>query len=168
MRSVYTIWKTKTKLKSLLQAGFRYAFALCHSTDDAEDLVQEAWLKLYNRRYKITQALLFTTVRNLYIDQYRHNQLVILEEFNGDADPFDDEIKVEISDSALTRYLEALRPIEREALFLSVVVGYTAKETAQIMNSNRSTVLSLIKRSKHKLRKLISENDEKMDNYGVK
>ncbi len=33
-----------------VQAGYRYAFSLSHNRHDAEDLVQQAWLKL-TRRY---------------------------------------------------------------------------------------------------------------------
>ena len=34
------------QLSELLQSGFRYALSLAHHHQDAEDLVQQAWLRL--------------------------------------------------------------------------------------------------------------------------
>jgi len=52
----------------------------------------------------------------------------------------------------LEYHLEVLRPIEREVLFLSVVEGYTADEIAAMHSTVRGTILSMLSRSKKKLR----------------
>ena len=64
--------------------------------------------------------------------------------------------------------LEALRPEEREALFLNVVEGYTVQEVADLTARQRGTVLSLIHRAKRKLREaLTSESDDTpLSNHG--
>lgn len=64
---------TSDELKELLATGDRYACALRVNPSDAEDLVQEAWMKVV-RAYgtQINQAVLLRTIRNLHIDKYRH------------------------------------------------------------------------------------------------
>lgn len=64
----------------LLQSAFRYALALSHHPEDAEDLVQEAWMNL-RRKYGCVEsrAVLFAAVRNLFIDQCRRRKIVQFE-----------------------------------------------------------------------------------------
>src|SRR5579862_6516176 len=60
-----------------LQKGYRYALALTHHPEDAQDLVQEAWLNLARRYGRVeTNAVLFTAVRNLFVDQCRRKKIV--------------------------------------------------------------------------------------------
>jgi len=146
----------------LLNAGYRYAWSLSSNQQDAEDLVQDAWCRLI-RRYKRQpeKSLLFTTIRNIYIDQYRHNTRfprVTLEDYHLLSNCADDySVESSYAESeALHAQLSRLRDKEREALFLSVVEGYTADEIASMTNSARGTVLSLLQRTKAKLRKWLN------------
>lgn len=142
----------------LLQHGFRYAYSLCHQRADAEDLVHDAWIKLSNRNHAINKALLFTSIRNLFIDQYRRSNLISIDVDLQVSDLPVNEISFEapISTNALNNALALLRPSEREILFLHSVEEYTATEIAQLIQSSRGTVLSSIFRSKRKLKKLLS------------
>jgi len=146
----------------LLQHGFRYAYSLCHQTEDAEDLTHDAWLKLSmsDHRNQVNKGLLFTSIRNLFIDQYRRNNLI-----NIDIDLQISEIPVNdvnfespVSRDALQHALGLLRTSEREILFLHSVEEYTAAEIAKLTNSSRGTVLSSLFRSKRKLKKLLSRH----------
>src|SRR5271156_4822901 len=72
----------------LLQAGYRYALALTHHPEDAEDLAQEAWLNLSRRYGRVeSRAILFTTVRNLFIDQCRRRKVVQFESMDQEEPP---------------------------------------------------------------------------------
>ncbi len=145
--------------RDLLQAGFRYALSLCHSRHDAEDFVQEAWLRLGRKTGSVRdKPLLFTAIRNLYIDHYRRGQRIaftplteVTEMPSGDP-PLDSRVTAKDLEAPLA----ALRPEEREALFLHVVEGYTAQEIADMTEQPRGTVLSLIYRAKRKLHKEIT------------
>jgi len=140
----------------LLDCGFRYAMALVHHREDAEDLAQEAWLNL-NRRYgKVSsKSVLFTAIKNLVIDRYRRGKIVsfetgeALEETAGEpgARPGD------VTD--VKELLGSLRQGEREALFLHYIEGRTAEEIGQMTAQPRSTVLSLMRRGLQKLRTLV-------------
>ena len=65
------------RLKSYLRLRGR-------SHEDAEDLIQEAFLRLevYSREHKVEEpeAFLVRTVANLSVDQYRHDGFLKLEE----------------------------------------------------------------------------------------
>ena len=138
--------------RALIQVGFRYALSLAHNEPDAEDLVQEAWLRLARRGGEMNRALLLRTVRNLFIDQYRRHQLVVFEPFDEKNSPEPDFPEV-IDD--LEPALATLRPEEREALFLNAVEGYTAQEIAEFTGRPRGTVLSLIHRGKRKMAEVL-------------
>lgn len=135
--------------RDLLQAGFRYAFSLTHNQHEAEDLVQDVWLKLYEKEGKISsKSLFYVSIKNLFIDKYRKKKLFVVDEYE-ELDSIQD-VKFDITLNEIERCLEKLRPEEREVLFLSGVEEYTASEIAELINQPRSTVLSLISRGKKK------------------
>ena len=147
----------------LLQVGFRYAFALTHHHHDAEDLVQTAWLKLHTRRRRrTTRALLFTTIRNLHVDQYRRRRRVRFTslELAERTEPAPPDATSNDDDAMIGHLLGRLREAEREALFLHAVAGYTADEIATLTDQPRGTVLSLMHRGRGKLRALAADQDK--------
>lgn len=144
--------------RELLQAGFRYGMALSHSVQEAEDLVQEAWLNL-TRRYGTvaSKALLFTTVRNLFIDQCRRRKIVHFESLDQPEPP-----ALPVPDAEepglqgdVAALLGVLRPAEREAIFFHYYEGRTAEEISQLTGQPRGTVLSLLHRAIIRLREAV-------------
>lgn len=139
----------------MLQAAFRYALALSHHPEDAEDLVQEAWLNLRRKYGSVeSRAVLFAAVRNLFIDQCRRRKIVQfesldeLESYEAAAERVEEPgIKGD-----LETLLAVLRPAERETLFLHYYQGHTAEEIGQLTGQPRNTVLSIIHRAIRKLR----------------
>ena len=147
--------------RELLQAGFRYALSLRPIREDAEDLVQEACFRLYRNSGGIrAKALLFTTIRNLYIDQHRREKLLLFEPLDETttAAPDGFTVDAELRAAELAKPLAALRDAEREALFLNVVEGYTAQEIADLTQRPRGTILSLVHRAKGKLYRALTDN----------
>lgn len=145
----------------MLQAGFRYGMALSHSVEEAEDLVQEAWLNL-TRRYGAvaSRALLFTTVRNLFIDQCRRRKIVHFESLDQPEPPAVPVPEAEEPglQGDLAALLGALRPPEREAVFLHYYEGRTAEEISQLTGQPRGTVLSLLHRAIIRLREVAASS----------
>jgi RNA polymerase sigma-70 factor (ECF subfamily) len=134
----------------MLQAGFRYAYSLCHDYHDAEDYVQQAWFRLHRKYGKVeTKALLFKTIRNLRMDRLRRDKVVAFEPI--EEREFDSHVEVRASNDDVQAILQQLRTEEREALYLNVVEGYTAQEIADQTGSPRGSILSLIHRAKKKL-----------------
>jgi len=147
--------------KDLLQAGFRYAYSLTHHNSDAEDLVQTAWVKLLSSYGEVAnKSLLFTSIRNLFIDKYRKNNLVVIESTEIAPECVDnrDSLNDSLCRKDIEKALNYLRSEEREAIFLNVVEGYSAQEIAQLTQRSRNTVLSLISRGKQKLRRVFGQD----------
>lgn len=150
------------QLRDLLQGGFRYALALTRHRAAAEDLLQDAWVAVLQARGPRNRAYLFAAIRSRFLNRYRHERLVSLVPIDevelelanlaaeGDSDWLEGVDSVEV-ESALAR----LRPVEREAIFLSAVEDYTAQEIADLTSQPRSTVLSLIYRARQKLRRAL-------------
>ncbi len=168
--------RKKTADIELLNSGYRYALSLAGNQQDAEDLVHDAWIRLDKRYGQCSEkALLFRTIRNLYIDQYRRRQIIYFvddTEQNLLASLPDTSTHTEIEKNYIAAEemqfaLERLRDVERENLYLSIVEGYTADEIAKMTGTSRGTVLSLLHRSKAKLRKILKpDNDAQSDPSG--
>lgn len=164
---------TKLSASELLQNGYRFALSLTHSPHDAEDLVQQSWLKLARAYGEVSsKSVLFRTIRNLLTDQYRRGKVVVFEplakeesdvESNSPHLAQDSDYTEPGVDGDLDSLLAHLNHKEREVLYLNCVESYTASEIAELINSNRNTVLSLLARAKKKLRELAARDQRRED-----
>jgi len=135
----------------ILNAGYRYALSLCSNRSDAEDIVHDAWIRLDNRYKKAPEkSLFYTTIRA---------QKIRFSEFEEQAYVPEVSVADNITAEEMNRFLVQLRDVEREALYLSVVEGYTADEISTMTSTARGTVLSMIHRSRIKLRKWMAGED---------
>lgn len=142
-------------LDDLLQRAYRYALSLARDEDTARDLVQDACLSIARRGGPWKAGYVLTSVRNRFIDTTRradhHTREVEEHDATTDApSPFDGEAP------GLAEALATLRPIEREVLFLHAVEGFSASQIGALTDQPRGTVLSLLHRTKAKLRPLLS------------
>jgi RNA polymerase sigma-70 factor (ECF subfamily) len=149
---------------ALLDRGYRYAFSLTHNAAEAEDLLQDACLSILAADGSWARAYLFATIRNRFIDRYRRNRKILFlsldreEERSGDEHTdLNWEAPDVLQNGSLDRALGSLRTEERETLFLAVVEGYTAEEIAELTARPRGTILSLLYRTKAKLRNLLGK-----------
>lgn len=150
-------------IDDLLDRGYRYALSLAHDAAEAEDLLQDACLSILGSGAKWERSYLFATLRNRFIDRYRRNRKIMFLSLEAEDDVSND-VKDENWDSAdvllngqLERALASLRAEERETLFLAVVEGYTAEEIAELTSRPRGTILSLLHRTKAKLRDVLGK-----------
>lgn len=148
----------ESQLKDLLQRGYRYALSLTHEPDQAEDLVQDAALSISRRGGPWNMPFLITIIRNRFIDLYRRKKLVPFEPLEEQAyDTYeDDSLPDPVEHDQMEAILGGLKPAEREILYLSAVEDYTTAEIAEMTGRPRGTVLSLLHRSKLKLRKRLT------------
>ncbi|MEM6327128.1 MAG: RNA polymerase sigma factor [Bacteroidota bacterium] len=149
-------------LDDLLQRAYRYALSLTHDADEARDLVQDASLSVARRGGPWHAGYFLTAVRNRFLDLRRRPLL-----FDRDVDettlddPTDDlapDDTAPFAAEALNGALGELREAEREVLYLHAVEGLTASEIGALTDRPRGTVLSLLHRTKKKLRARLGDD----------
>ncbi len=157
-------------VKELLLRGFRYAYSLTHDTARAEDLLQDGWVSLLSAGGPRRRCYLFAAIRSRFIDGCRREQLLVFESLDEDGANHVDNLHdphatagFDCDDAGLDQALASLRPTEREALLLADVEGYTAQEIAGLTGHPRNTVLSLIRRSRQKLRRHLAPPAREVD-----
>lgn len=153
--------------RELLQAGFRYALSLSHHHHDAEDLVQQAWMKCANKYGDVkNRTMIYTTIRNLFYDRCRRGKIISFEPIPDGFDTVDSSSGENcVGESGdLEVLLAQLKSNEREALYLNAVEGRTAQEIADLTGSPRNTILSTIHRARKKLAQFVGQGPEKQEN----
>lgn len=149
-------------LQDLLQSGFRYALALTRQREAAEDVLHEACLSLARTGGPWKRRLLFRAIKHRFIDAYRREQrrpqfVVSENEAVVEADSGGGVLATLVQADAVEAALRCLSEDEREAVVLSWVEGYSARETAKHLGRPRGTVLSLLHRAKKKLRDRLAD-----------
>ncbi len=124
---------------------------------DADDVVQEAWLRL-SRADAVDDlpAWLTTVVTRLCLDQLRKRRTrSVMEAATPDVhapvDPEADALLAEMTGDALQVVLEALAPAERAAFVLHDVFGYPFDEISAIMGRSSTAVRQMASRARRKL-----------------
>ncbi len=144
-----------TELEELLNQGYRYALALTKDEDQAFDLVQDSYVKIVENKTPIQLGYLIKTIRNKFIDHQRRNKVKLKWLVRRNRPSTIQQPKS--VEPNLEKMLALLSQRNREILILSVVQGYTAREIGQLMDIPRGTVLSILKRTKEKLKVQLSE-----------
>lgn len=160
--------KPEISQTELLNAGYRYGWSLTSSKQDAEDLVHDAWIRLTKRYNEVpSKPLLYTTIRNIYIDQLRKHKRTLRYQEESVVELASNTSELErdfIHKDEIQVLMSKLRDVENEVLYLSLMEGYTAEEIASMTSSTRGSVLSLLHRSKQKLRQWLADEDRSVSN----
>lgn len=117
------------------------------SAADAEDIVQDAFVKFWRRNHKIdNRALLYATVRSTALDLIRRDSRRARREIEASAEvdeaiahafDFDDE-----SQRGLARAIDRLPHEQREVLVMKIWNELTFAEIAQALEISQNTAAS--------------------------
>lgn len=142
---------------------FRALRLLVGSTQEAEDLMQEAFFKVWRRWDRIGDmddpvGYLYRTAMNLHRSAYRrvHRAIKQLTWLSSTDDP---SIAVEARDLFI-RWIEGLTPRQRSAVVLTELSGYSAEQAARAMRVKPATVYVLISQARASLRAMTEASDE--------
>jgi RNA polymerase sigma factor (sigma-70 family) len=151
-----------------LDAAYNLARWLTHNTQDAEDVVQEAYMRALrffpSFRGGDARAWLLTIVRNTCFTWMHANRpLQTAAEFDENLAPPDsraqnpEELVLHTDASALVRKaLEKLPPHIREILILRELQGLSYREIAEITSVPVGTVMSSLSRARHRFRQTLT------------
>ncbi|MDT0466444.1 RNA polymerase sigma-70 factor [Streptomyces gibsoniae] len=143
---------------------FSIAYRILGSVGEAEDAVQETWLRFDGSatRATSTKAFLSATVTRIAIDVLRSAR-VRREEYVGPwfpepllADPYEDPARsAELADSvsmAALLLLERLSPLERSVFVLREVFGFGFDEVASAVGRSETACRQLLVRARRHMR----------------
>jgi RNA polymerase sigma-70 factor, ECF subfamily len=138
---------------------FAIAYRMVGSAMDAEDIVQDAWLRYQKLTTPLDNpsAFLRKIVTNLSLD-YLKSAKVQREQYIGEwlpepiatdtASPSDALNKAETISVAFLVVLETLSPLERAVFILREAFDYDYKEIASILEKSESTCRKIFSRAK--------------------
>ncbi len=147
------------RIQPYLQRLYGYAVSLARDHHQAQDLVQECALRALTakntpRDEQAYRAWLFRILRNLFLDQVRHEKIAVLtaedEYFAPKTEYWQGE---ERFITVLTVRLEMakLPRAQREIITLIDFVGLSYAETAELLDVPVGTVMSRISRARRML-----------------
>ncbi len=158
------IMAAPTKIEILLPEIRAYAYSICQSSVEAEDLVQDAVeraLRADNKPDKLDdlRPWMFRVVRNLFFDELRkfrirREYLRVQGRISNEVDGSNQE-----RDVLLRLAFEKLSPEFREILFLVDVTGLKYAEAALVIDVPKGTVMSRVSRARRALLDLVGVED---------
>jgi RNA polymerase sigma-70 factor, ECF subfamily len=152
-----------------LDALFGYAMALTRDLSEAEDLVQETYLRATSASHypdadSNLKGWLFVIMRNAWLNQIRHKNngphFVELETGEQAVDETQENPHVvylrKLEREQVREAIESLPDAYREIVVLRDIEGFTYQEIATVLDCPAGTVMSRLGRARGKLRKLLS------------
>jgi RNA polymerase sigma-70 factor (ECF subfamily) len=140
----------------------RYARHLCRSHSDADDLVQEAMLRMWRHQPEFPseghrRAWLKRVVLNGHIDRRRRDKRARdwVSRSADDTAPVAPSAPTSTLSSAMQRNLDALSTDYRNVLLLVDVCEQSYQETAEQLACPIGTVMSRLHRARHQLRERV-------------
>jgi RNA polymerase sigma-70 factor, ECF subfamily len=161
-----------------MPALYSAALRMTRSSADAEDLVQETYLKAYRGFGSFTEgtnlkAWLYRILTNTYINSYRAarrrpevtdvedvEDLYLYRRLQSDGAPLgrsaEDEALDRITDDDVKAAIESLPDTFRITVLLADVEGFSYKEIAEITDVPIGTVMSRLHRGRRALQKALA------------
>lgn len=143
---------------------FLYAYSLSKNKEDAEDLVENAFIKaMISYDDGNLKAWLYMVVKNEYYNLYKKRKKlidegkIVLENFEDKQDVLNELIDNE-KKQWLYKQIYKLSDKEREVILLSIQSDLKDQEIAKIMNLSAENVRIIKYRVKKKLIKLCEED----------
>jgi RNA polymerase sigma-70 factor (ECF subfamily) len=148
-------------------ALYRFVLRAIKHRSSAEELFQEAWIRVIEARSRYTPQARFTTwlytiAHNLLVDHWRKKglSLVQLEQEPGIAAPDDPARRAEARQSIerLLRAIEALPAAQREAFLLHEEAGLSVAEIAAVTGAGEEAAKSRLRYAMSKLRAAVEDD----------
>ena len=141
---------------------YRVAFELTGNTQDAEDLLQDTYLRIWQKREVLVQngvneAYLIIMMRHLYLDKMRHKTLDISQQLENANEPQENDTpdsKVEMEDEAfLVKDLIAhLPPRERDIMKTYLLEELSYEETEISTGIRQGNLRQIVTRTRKRLK----------------
>jgi RNA polymerase sigma-70 factor, ECF subfamily len=152
-----------------IDALYGYALALTHNIAEAEDLVQDTYLRGASAAHRPDcssnlKGWLFVIMRNAWLNEVRHKncgpKFVDLETSGPAVDHVQENPHVvylrKLEREQVRHAIESLPDAYREIVVLRDIEGFTYQEIATVLDCPAGTVMSRLGRARGKLRKMLA------------
>lgn len=151
---------------------FYVAYQILRDYHDAQDVLQNAFIKVYKHLHKIgdirckkTRAYLVIIVRNLSFDRYNEKRKVVPTDFEAAGEDIQDLNTVSLDDyilhlelgRELAGYLAKLNSNYADVLTLKYYYGYNNAEIGEMFSMTTENVSLRLCRAKAALKRLLTE-----------
>ena len=145
---------------------FRFAKRMLEHTEEAEDVVQDVFIKLWDRReilgeYRSVEALAMVTTRNMCLDRIKKKRYPVenIEDHRGFLENLPMETKTDYSEEMfrLRRAMDELPEQQKTIVHLRDVEGYEFEDIAAILDMNENAVRVNLSRARKKLREALTD-----------
>lgn len=157
-----------------LDALYRTALRLTHNRADAEDIVQDTYLRAHRSFHRFDpgtncRAWLFTILRNVFLNRLRRSAREVLDgeperwepaagaEAEGARDNPEDHFLQTVVHGDVERALKGLPLVYREAVLLVDLEGLRYREAAEVLGCPVGTVMSRLARGRTLLRRALRD-----------
>lgn len=152
----------RRELVGLLPRLRRFAYGLCGSLDEADDLVQEACARALARQHQFEpgtrlHSWMFRIIQNLWLGRLRQagrrqtvTDVAVLEQLGSDA-RIAEQTEAKMDLQVIAAELDEMPPEQREVLVLVTIDGRSYQEAAEILQIPIGTVMSRLARARRKL-----------------
>jgi RNA polymerase sigma-70 factor (ECF subfamily) len=165
-------WDFQAAAMPFVDSLYNTAYRMARNSEDAEDLVQETYLKAYKYYDKFQEgtnfkAWLFKILKNTFINSYRRRQqippesdfaeieesfeILLSDEATGRGRSPEEEFLANILDENIQAAMESLSDDFRMVVMLSDLEGFSYKEIADILEVPVGTVMSRLYRGRRLL-----------------
>ena len=139
------------------------AFRFLKNQEEAEDAVQEVFIRLWNRKdqlsqYNSVEALAMTATKNYCIDQLRKTRTIQLDAFRikpaifNDRDIPDDILESKETAKILNDIIDNLPEIYRDVIRKKEIDGLSYEEISEITKQNINTLRVNLSRARNMIR----------------
>lgn len=151
---------------------FKFLLKLTGSKEKTEDITQDTFIKMiknidkFNFKGASFSTYIITIAKNTYIDYIRKCKSE-LQEFDinmfGDV-YYDENLYNKLSYDEALRCIDELPLLQKEAVRLKYLEGYTLNEIAERQNTEVKTIKSRLFEARKKLKSLIKGDDDEVEN----
>lgn len=150
----------KTDIIPLKEKLLNYSLKALGNMDDAEDVVQETFLKLWSIRkqldsYSNIGGLAMQITKNSCIDKLRNRKSTVEpDDFYVGTGAYTPHSQLEIKDSTdlIRRIIDSLPELQKQIILMRDVEGYELDEIAAITGTQTSAVTMNLSRARKRVR----------------
>jgi len=147
---------------------FRFAKRFLEQTEEAEDLVQEVFIKLWNRRdrldeYRSVEALAMITTKNLCLDKLKARKFPVenMDNHRLFLENMPQDNPADFSDllHGIHQAMKTLPEQQQMIMHLRDIEGYEYDEIAEVLDMHENAIRVALSRARKRIRELLTKTN---------